>query len=85
MPHGTVSSVSAANRTGSDTRHPLEAVSDRSAAEGAYARLKSRGLTEGTIVADKSPKKSTPKTAASKSLKEKRAEKKDKAASKSKD
>jgi len=36
-------------------------------------------------VADKSPKKSTPKTAASKSLKEKRAEKKDKAASKSKD
>jgi hypothetical protein len=36
-------------------------------------------------MADKSPKKSTPKTAASKSLKEKRADKKDKAASKRKD
>jgi hypothetical protein len=33
-------------------------------------------------MADKSPKKSTPKTAASKSLKEKRAEKKSKAAGK---
>ena len=36
-------------------------------------------------MADKSPKKSTPKTAASKSLKEKRAEKKDKAATKRND
>ena len=36
-------------------------------------------------MADKSPKKSTGKTVASKSLKEKRADKKDKAASKRKD
>ncbi|CAN5247178.1 MAG: hypothetical protein JWR04_84 [Rhodoglobus sp.] len=36
-------------------------------------------------MADKSPKKNTAKTAAGKSLKEKRAEKKDKAASKRKD
>ncbi len=36
-------------------------------------------------MADKSPKKSAAKTAASKSLKEKRADKKDKAASKRKD
>ncbi len=36
-------------------------------------------------MADKSPKKSTPKTAASKSLKEKRVEKKSKAASKNRD
>ena len=36
-------------------------------------------------MADKSPKKSTTKTAASKSLKEKRSEKKDKAASKRRD
>ncbi len=36
-------------------------------------------------MADKSPKKATAKTAASKSLKEKRADKKDKAANKRKD
>lgn len=36
-------------------------------------------------MADKSPKKSTPKTAASKSLKEKRVEKQAKAANKRKD
>lgn len=38
--------------------------------------------SEGVPMADKSPKKSTSKTAASKSLKEKRADKKTKAASK---
>lgn len=42
-------------------------------------------LTGGIPMADKSPKKTTTKTAASKSLKEKRADKKDKAASKRKD
>jgi hypothetical protein len=43
------------------------------------------GSQEDATMADKSPKKSTAKTVASKSLKEKRADKKDKAASKRKD
>ena len=46
-----------------------------------HPALEEKDLT----MADKSPKKSTGKTAASKSLKEKRADKKDKAASKRKD
>jgi len=40
---------------------------------------------EESTMADKSPKKTTSKTAASKSLKEKRAEKKTKAAGKARD
>ena len=43
------------------------------------------GSQEDNVMADKSPKKATAKTVASKSLKEKRADKKDKAASKRKD
>ena len=43
------------------------------------------GSQEDNVMADKSPKKTTAKTVASKSLKEKRADKKDKAASKRKD
>jgi len=42
-------------------------------------------IEESYDMADKSPKKSTTKTAASKSLKEKRSDKKDKAASKRRD
>ena len=41
-------------------------------------------IQEGVVMADKSPKKSTSKTSAAKSLKEKRVEKKDKAAAKKK-
>lgn len=44
-----------------------------------YAGIESSGSEGGTIMADKSPKKSSTKTAATKSLKEKRAEKKEKA------
>jgi hypothetical protein len=44
-----------------------------------YAESESSGSEGGTIMADKSPKKSSTKTAATKSLKEKRAEKKEKA------
>jgi len=44
-----------------------------------------RSLKEDLTMADKSPKKTTAKTAASKSLKEKRADKQAKAANKRKD
>ena len=43
------------------------------------------GSQEDNVMADKSPKKSSGKAVASKSLKEKRADKKDKAANKRKD
>ena len=55
-------------------------------ARGTSGRAHRRpGSQEDVLMADKSPKKSTAKTVASKSLKEKRADKKDKAASKRKD
>jgi hypothetical protein len=50
-----------------------------------YAGIESSGSEGGTIMADKSPKKSSTKTAASKSLKEKRADKKDKASKRKSD
>lgn len=53
-------------------------IGDIRPAEG-YAEVESSGSEGGTIMADKSPKKSSAKTAPSKSLKEKRAEKRDKA------
>jgi hypothetical protein len=68
------------------------ALRDFAGAEPAQTRARTRivvvgasGSSEEDPMADKSPKKSSEKTAASKSLKEMRADKKDKAASKRKD
>ena len=84
VPQGAGNAADRLTRAGSGRlRHGF--ITERTAPlPRAYCRTSAVSTDEGVVMADKSPKKSAGKTSAAKTLKEKRVDKKDKAAAKRK-